>query len=102
MTDSVSPVSPSTGALRAVPLTAARLTGGFWGRRQADHSAGIAELAGPARRAQAPDGYLSTAYGRPGQPPRYHDLNFGHELYCAGHLLQAAVAAARTGGCCST
>jgi DUF1680 family protein len=48
-------------------------------------------------RAQAPDGYLGTAFGRPGRPARYSDLLFGHELYCTGHLLQAAVAAARTG-----
>jgi hypothetical protein len=47
--------------------------------------------------AQDSDGYLHTAFGRPGQPARYSDLNFGHELYCAGHLLQAAVAAERTG-----
>jgi uncharacterized protein len=150
MTDSVGPVVPTGGTLRPVPLTAARLTGGFWGRRQAvnstetlghclawmhregwignfttspehrrgrefadseiykliealcwdsvrnDHTAEIVELTALVRAAQAPDGYLSTAYGRPGQPPRYHDLNFGHELYCAGHLLQAAAAAART------
>src|SRR5215203_647569 len=38
MTDSVGPVVPSSGALRPVPLTAARLTGGFWGRRQAVNS----------------------------------------------------------------
>jgi DUF1680 family protein len=47
---------------------------------------------------QAPDGYLGTAFGGPGQPPRYADLAFGHELYCTGHLLQAAVARARTAG----
>jgi DUF1680 family protein len=144
------PVVPSSGTLRPVPLTAARLTGGFWGRRQAvnstatlahclawmkregwignftaqpenrrgrefadseiykltealcwdsvraDHTAEIDYLAGVVSGAQAEDGYLSTAYGRPGQPARYHDLNFGHELYCVGHLLQAGVAAART------
>lgn len=46
--------------------------------------------------AQQPDGYLSTAFGRPGQQPRYSDLEWGHELYCYGHLIQAAVARART------
>ncbi len=46
--------------------------------------------------AQQPDGYLSTAFGRAGQPPRYSDLEWGHELYCYGHLIQAAVARART------
>lgn len=47
-------------------------------------------------RAQEPDGYLSTRFGHPGQPPRWSDLPWGHELYCVGHLLQAAVARART------
>jgi DUF1680 family protein len=47
--------------------------------------------------AQEPDGYLNTKFGRPGQEPRWSDLEFGHELYCTGHLLQAAVARARTG-----
>jgi DUF1680 family protein len=46
--------------------------------------------------AQEPDGYLNTAFGRPGQPPRWSDLEWGHELYCLGHLFQAAVARART------
>ena len=48
-------------------------------------------------RAQEPDGYLHTNYGRPGQAPRWSDLEWGHELYCFGHLIQAAVARARTG-----
>ena len=46
--------------------------------------------------AQEPDGYLDTAFGRPGQPPRWSDLGGGHELYCLGHLFQAAVARGRT------
>ena len=46
--------------------------------------------------AQEPDGYLNTMFGRPGQRPRYSDLEWGHELYCYGHLFQAAVARART------
>ena len=48
--------------------------------------------------AQEPDGYLNTKFGRPGQQPRYSDLEWGHELYCYGHLLQAAVARSRTRG----
>ncbi|WP_106815009.1 glycoside hydrolase family 127 protein [Microbacterium timonense] len=47
--------------------------------------------------AQDDDGYLSTAFGHPGLPPRYSDLAMGHELYNMGHLIQAAVARARTG-----
>ena len=48
--------------------------------------------------AQETDGYLNTRFGRPGQGPRYSDLQWGHELYCYGHLLQAAVARGRTAG----
>jgi uncharacterized protein len=49
-------------------------------------------------RAQDPDGYLNTCYGHGEQPPRYSDLEGGHELYNIGHLLQAAVARLRTHG----
>jgi DUF1680 family protein len=48
--------------------------------------------------AQEADGYLNTNVGRPGQPERYSDLAWGHELYNYGHLLQAAVARGRTAG----
>jgi hypothetical protein len=48
--------------------------------------------------AQEPDGYLNTNFGRAGQQPRYSDLEWGHELYCFGHLIQAGVARARTFG----
>lgn len=48
--------------------------------------------------AQEADGYLNTMFGRPGQAPRYSDLEWGHELYCYGHLIQAGVARARTAG----
>jgi hypothetical protein len=42
--------------------------------------------------AQQPDGYLNTYYtvAEPGQ--RWTDLKVRHELYCAGHLIEAAVA----------
>ncbi|GEN81609.1 hypothetical protein N867_15275 [Actinotalea fermentans ATCC 43279 = JCM 9966 = DSM 3133] len=55
-------------------------------------------LAARVARAQEPDGYLNTMFGRPGQQPRYSDLEWGHELYCFGHLIQAGVARARTAG----
>jgi len=48
--------------------------------------------------AQQSDGYLNTNFGSPAQQGRYTDLEWGHELYCAGHLIQAAVARARTRG----
>ena len=47
--------------------------------------------------AQEADGYLHTSFGRGSQRPRYSDLEWGHELYCFGHLIQAAVARLRTG-----
>ena len=46
--------------------------------------------------AQEPDGYLNTRFGREGQAARWSDLEWGHELYCTGHLIQAAVARERT------
>lgn len=55
-------------------------------------------LAARVVAAQQADGYLNTAFGGPGQPERWSDLEWGHELYCAGHLIQAAVARARTAG----
>ncbi|MCH6471327.1 glycoside hydrolase family 127 protein [Sinomonas terrae] len=60
-------------------------------------------------KAQEEGGYLNTAYqlaDEGGAPRRDHatvrerwtDFAFGHELYCAGHLIQAAVASARSLG----
>jgi len=46
--------------------------------------------------AQDPDGYLNTQFGREGQQPRWSAMEWGHELYCLGHLFQAAVARVRT------
>jgi uncharacterized protein len=46
-------------------------------------------------KAQQPDGYLNSFAQVRGRP-RYSKLQSSHELYCAGHLIQAAVAAART------
>jgi DUF1680 family protein len=66
-----------------------------------DRTAGLEDryrvLAERVAAAQEPDGYLHTSFGRPGQPARYSDLESGHELYCFGHLFQAAVARLRTG-----
>jgi len=45
-----------------------------------------------------PDGYLNTYWGAAAGRQRYADLGHGHELYCHGHLIQAGVAAARSGG----
>ncbi|MFC1440593.1 beta-L-arabinofuranosidase domain-containing protein [Streptacidiphilus sp. N1-10] len=50
-------------------------------------------------QAQEEDGYLNTWFQTGKGEGRYSDLRWGHELYCAGHLIQAAVAHHRaTGG----
>ncbi|MFJ2889182.1 glycoside hydrolase family 127 protein [Streptomyces sp. NPDC087305] len=48
--------------------------------------------------AQQPDGYLNTWFQVREGGTRYQDLRWGHELYCAGHLIQAAVAHRRATG----
>jgi DUF1680 family protein len=48
--------------------------------------------------AQQPDGYLNSWFQVVKNGERYRDLRWGHELYCAGHLIQAAVAHHRATG----
>jgi hypothetical protein len=48
--------------------------------------------------AQQEDGYINTFCQVKDPSWRWTDLAMGHELYCAGHLFQAAVAAARAIG----
>ncbi|CAN5441572.1 glycoside hydrolase family 127 protein [soil metagenome] len=48
-------------------------------------------------QAQEEDGYLNS-WVQAGRAERFADLPHGHEMYCAGHLIQAAVALARTTG----
>jgi uncharacterized protein len=55
-------------------------------RQQADRAIALIEAA------QAPDGYLDSYYQVVAPERRWVELNTGHELYCAGHLIQAAVA----------
>lgn len=43
-------------------------------------------------KAQMPDGYLDTYYIIGGPEKRWTNLKDNHELYCAGHFLEAAVA----------
>jgi DUF1680 family protein len=49
-------------------------------------------------RAQQPNGYLCTAFMFGKKERQWQDLIRGHELYCAGHLFQAAVAHHRATG----
>jgi hypothetical protein len=52
-----------------------------------------------AEGAQQPDGYLDTYYSLERAGERWTNLRDNHELYCAGHLIQAAIAHHRvTGG----
>jgi DUF1680 family protein len=48
--------------------------------------------------AQEPDGYLNSWCQVVDPAWRWSDLKMGHELYCAGHLIQAGVAFARATG----
>jgi DUF1680 family protein len=71
------------------------LEGMCWAAGQFDGlDARITELAETIAMAQEPDGYLNTRW----RGNRYADLEWGHELYCYGHLIQAAVARLRSSG----
>lgn len=48
--------------------------------------------------AQEDDGYLDSHFQVRFPGERFVQLDWGHELYCAGHLIQAAVALHRTSG----
>ncbi len=50
------------------------------------------ELIALIERAQQPDGYLNTFFTIADPAHRWKNLAEGHELYCAGHLIEAAVA----------
>ncbi len=55
----------------------------------------IREVTAVVAAAQAPDGYLDSVQQVRFDGQRYTQLPTSHELYCAGHLFQAAVAQAR-------
>jgi DUF1680 family protein len=48
-------------------------------------------------KAQDDDGYLNSHFTLVAPEKRWQELHWSHELYCAGHLVQAAVAATRAG-----
>jgi DUF1680 family protein len=60
-------------------------------------AAGQAEATALVAKAQQPDGYLNS-FVQVVTGARFADLTSGHELYCAGHLIQAAVAQHRATG----
>jgi uncharacterized protein len=53
---------------------------------------------GEIEDAQQPDGYLNTYFALERESERWTDLTHKHEMYCAGHLIQAAVAHHRATG----
>ena len=55
-------------------------------RAMADEAIALVEAA------QRPDGYLNTFVQVLDPGTEYRDLAWGHELYCIGHLIQAAIA----------
>ncbi len=53
----------------------------------------IDELVRLVEKSQLPDGYVNTYFiAAAGIGKRWSDLVMGHELYCAGHMMEAAVA----------
>ncbi|MFF0373586.1 glycoside hydrolase family 127 protein [Actinoplanes missouriensis] len=70
------------------------LEAAFWSGTAADFAADTAAL---LEKAQDPDGYLDSYYQDPARrSQQWAELHFSHEMYTAGHLIQAAVAAARS------
>ena len=58
----------------------------------------MAELTALLAAAQEDSGYLNSWFQVTRPEERFTDLRWGHELYCAGHLMQAAVAHHRATG----
>ena len=58
----------------------------------------IDELIARIAKAQQPDGYFNTYFTRREPAKRWTNLRDWHELYCAGHLIEAAVAHAQVTG----
>jgi uncharacterized protein len=55
-------------------------------------------LTGIILAAQEPSGYLNTYWSGERTPKRFTEMSRSHELYCMGHLLQAAIAYYRATG----
>ena len=58
----------------------------------AELAAQLEEVVGLIASAQQPDGYLNTHFTQVDKEKRWENLQDAHELYCAGHLFEAAVA----------
>ncbi|WP_055588740.1 glycoside hydrolase family 127 protein [Streptacidiphilus griseoplanus] len=68
------------------------------GRDTTALSAEVDRIVDLVAAAQDADGYLNTWFQSGRGEGRFSDLRWGHELYCAGHLFQAAVAHHRATG----
>ena len=66
--------------------------------RDAELEARVDEVIRLLGKAQGPDGYLNTYFTIVAPERRWENLAWGHELYCAGHLVEAAVAHAEATG----
>ncbi len=67
-------------------------------RRDPEIEALMDEVIDMYRRLQQPDGYCSSWYIRMQPGRRWTNLRDCHELYCAGHMIEAAVAYAQATG----
>lgn len=81
------PVFQDTDLAKWIEAAAYVLASGQNPRLEALADSAIELIAG----AQSPDGYLDTYYTITGQP-RWSNLFEGHELYTAGHMIEAAAA----------
>ncbi|MBQ2990326.1 MAG: glycoside hydrolase family 127 protein, partial [Clostridia bacterium] len=61
-------------------------------KEDASLRARVADIVALIGRAQQKDGYLNTYFTLQSRIPRWSNLLECHELYCAGHMLEAAVA----------
>ncbi|MFV0429374.1 MAG: glycoside hydrolase family 127 protein [Arachnia sp.] len=59
---------------------------------RASHAAFTQEALRLISAVQTPDGYVNSCFQGPRSGERFSDLREGHELYCLGHLIQAAIA----------
>src|ERR1017187_2731028 len=59
---------------------------------------GVDRLPPTLLAAQEPSGYLNTYWSEERTPKRFTEMYRSHELYCMGHLLQAAIAYYRATG----
>jgi len=85
--------------LEAVSWQLQQGEGGCWSAEEARAwSAKADDVIALVAAAQAPDGYLNSYVTVVRAGERWSDLAMGHELYCAGHLIQAGIAHRRATG----